>query len=678
MFFGPAGTGKLGQPSFYEQLNAVCRAHNPAYSATEVSWNDNSRAQGSSFGSNITDARLKGKSGEDYLVVRPSNFNERIGRVRASDIALIGGNGSMGCQLAPVTLSDVVRDFGRHGGYAGVPAGTSLASERDAEVGIRFQAVFLPADADPATHERGTEVFPETYNYQTKSWQDPKNVILLCTSQGTFVQQDGPGKVPQYLHKADEKGEWRNVYLDATETRHGVAMGQIETDVERQAALRAGKAVSTVIGTKSMGIGFNRLMTVQIPLKQHAAAGNCLFPGFASAAAFGCPASYNSFGLAATAAASPTAGFGLFATAAASPAASPFGAFAASPFGAAALPTFGAPAFGCSALAMGGFGGGGLASLPKADAHAARVSYGSDAGRMRKMTLDRYERDDTCAITVTVQFYFVVERGRQINDEDIRRAVDVCEQAYSGCSWDGKLMDPGANFAKDQPAHATSSSPGPPRMFPFAQDSAVPRTLQASIAKLDASEASFHVLHTEALTRLQQKTELDAAFELFSFANQLHAQMHGISSASALYNMACCLFVAIEIQIKNEFKAGCLPAAFASYPAVSAADLQALSGMHKAPALPGVEAPKLRPTPLSSVKDLIDERLAAGLMWLYQAVIVGFRDTEHMRRDPDLAVLRLHRPCEFELALRMAAATELPQPPVLRPPAVPNTLFPFG
>ena len=43
-------------------MNQVLAKHNPNYKALYVSWNDNQRQQGSCFGSNITDARLKGKA----------------------------------------------------------------------------------------------------------------------------------------------------------------------------------------------------------------------------------------------------------------------------------------------------------------------------------------------------------------------------------------------------------------------------------------------------------------------------------------------------------------------------------------------------------------------------------------------------------------------------------------
>ena len=43
-------------------INQVLAQHNANYKAMYVSWNDNQRQQGSCFGSNITDARLKGKA----------------------------------------------------------------------------------------------------------------------------------------------------------------------------------------------------------------------------------------------------------------------------------------------------------------------------------------------------------------------------------------------------------------------------------------------------------------------------------------------------------------------------------------------------------------------------------------------------------------------------------------
>ena len=53
--------------AFFTPASQVCQQHNPSYKACFVSWNDNQRQQGSCWGSNITDARLKGRDGEDFL-----------------------------------------------------------------------------------------------------------------------------------------------------------------------------------------------------------------------------------------------------------------------------------------------------------------------------------------------------------------------------------------------------------------------------------------------------------------------------------------------------------------------------------------------------------------------------------------------------------------------------------
>ena len=67
-----------------------------------------------------------------------------------------------------------------------------------------------------------------------------------------------------------------------------------------------------------------------------------------------------------------------------------------------------------------------------------------------------------------------------------------------------------------------------------------------------------------------------------------------------------------------------------------------------------IEAPKLHPDSASTLKVLVEQRLAAALMWLYQAAVAGFRHTDHIQCDPDLTALRLHRPVEFQLAMNMA------------------------
>ena len=61
------------------------------------------------------------------------------------------------------------------------------------------------------------------------------------------------------------------------------------------------------------------------------------------------------------------------------------------------------------AAATGLFGGYGHERTSAA--HAARVSIGSDAGAMDTLRMTSFERDSECSVTITVQFYFVVEQG---------------------------------------------------------------------------------------------------------------------------------------------------------------------------------------------------------------------------------------------------------------------------
>jgi hypothetical protein len=70
-------------------------------------------------------------------------------------------------------------------------------------------------------------------------------------------------------------------------------------------------------------------------------------------------------------------------------------------------------------------------------AYAARVSYGSEAGPMRTMTIPKYERDDNCSVTITVQFYFVVNEGMPIKGEKSSYVLFcfVCASIHNFCAF---------------------------------------------------------------------------------------------------------------------------------------------------------------------------------------------------------------------------------------------------
>merc|ERR1719164_96717 len=80
------------------------------YSCASVSWDDVTRGTVggslSCWGANITDTRLYAKSGQQLYTVRADNFNEKLGKVSADELALITGNQDPDGQLKPITLRD--------------------------------------------------------------------------------------------------------------------------------------------------------------------------------------------------------------------------------------------------------------------------------------------------------------------------------------------------------------------------------------------------------------------------------------------------------------------------------------------------------------------------------------------------------------------------------------------
>ena len=259
-----------------KSINATCKKRGGVYkeySCKTVSWDDASRGTFgggdlSCWGSNITDTYLKSRSGTQLFTVRPDNWNEKLGCVTTSQVALVVGDTDSDThkKLRPKTLRDVLSNLGQHGRYAGLTPGTDLSDEAlDQKVSIRFQTTFIPVP----TGDRGTlEFATESYNYNTKDDKDPKNLILLCTTQGLAIQQDGRGQQKLFHHSVAINGKIHRHWLEAERSAHKVGGAQKETAAEKADALKHGKATASVIGVRAMGTRFNVLMTVQVPLKQ--------------------------------------------------------------------------------------------------------------------------------------------------------------------------------------------------------------------------------------------------------------------------------------------------------------------------------------------------------------------------------------------------------------------------
>ena len=213
------------------------------------------------------------RNGTNLFTVRSDNWNEKLGVVSADEVAVVAGSGQGPVQ--PVTLRNVLMGLGHFGGYAGLTPGTNLFdSSLDAKCSIRFQTTFIPVQNSGDAPGK-LEFATEAYNYNTMDDADPRNLVLLCTSQGMAVQQDGRGAKKLFHHAVDDMGEIHRYWLEAEESTHKVGGEQRETDAERAEAQARGKATSSVIGIRAMGQRFNVLMTIQVPLQQ-----SCTIPRF--------------------------------------------------------------------------------------------------------------------------------------------------------------------------------------------------------------------------------------------------------------------------------------------------------------------------------------------------------------------------------------------------------------
>jgi hypothetical protein len=321
---------------------------------------------------------------------------------------------------------------------------------------------------------------------------------------------------------------------------------------------------------------------------------------------------------------------------------------------------------------------------------------------MEQLRMRRFERDTNCAVTVTVQFYFVVEQGRPISENDIRRAVDICEEAYKGCSWDGNLMESSAAvaFAKTPVNASVFSLPPSLSAFPtpvvsdptvgfpgggdLVQRSPNPNeaalapgtrlvgtsvdTLQApaaslfgasydalahigdlaaAVRNLPVSHEGYSWLQGTAIARLAKQSDLDVAFHLFRLANDLHVQFRGYQCSTCLYNMACCQSLAVALMVQR-YRA--VHPAVVSLAACTQSPAQV--GGLVAPAMPPCEGAQQS----QSTASVCEARLDAAASWLAMAIVAGWRTQNqrtHTTTDPDLGALRELALPRFEGAMRL-------------------------
>jgi len=279
---------------------------------------------------------------------------------------------------------------------------------------------------------------------------------------------------------------------------------------------------------------------------------------------------------------------------------------------------------------------------------AARVSIGSKHDDWAGLAVKgrQLKRHPTERVTVTVVIYNAVAGGVP-SEADVVAAIDDMEQLYASTTGgSGRLVDCAFDVFKNGGSSSSSSPPTPPppvmnaSQFPTAGPLPPPAPFvrppgggtagaeakmtahknapdvvkEVVDGKVDESESGFSYVHdTLALPWLQAGVgggRIGEAYHAFRVANDIHMSMKGLSSATTLYNIACCLAVAARDDPTGVLRS---------------------SGMLG-------EAAKSQNH--DSFVGLRDRGLAASLQWLKQARAAGYSNISHMNSDPDLSELR--------------------------------------
>ncbi|CAE7393724.1 unc-104 [Symbiodinium sp. CCMP2456] len=413
-------------------INEACRSkggHYATYSCQVVSWDDVSRGTTggslSCWGANITDTYLKSKTGQRLFTVRSDNWNEKLGVVSADEVAVVASR--TGGTLQPVTLRNVLQQMGAYGSYAGLEGQTDLSNAAlDAQCSIRFQTTFIPVEESSGGRGK-LEFATEAYNYNTTSDSDPRNLVLLCTSQGMAVQQDGRGSKRLFHHAVEGNGKIHRYWLEAEESSHKVGGEQRESDQERAEALARGKATSSVIGVRAMGQRFNVLMTVQVPLQQQPRRQPQLKGGGLLAGLCAAPALFSS--------SKNASGDSLEAC---------MENDCDDCMEMESAPQLQSLEFKCRSTAVRR-----SAPAPKGLSSAARVSRGTEHDVWKGLSIKSPKRNGTEHVTVTVVIYNAV-RGGVPTPQDVAAAIDDLEGLYRACADTGRLADTKFDFMKEQ------------------------------------------------------------------------------------------------------------------------------------------------------------------------------------------------------------------------------------
>jgi len=230
----------------YKYLSEVASEY--GYTCTHISWEDCSRYGGKGTlswnGDNITDVFLESREGTKLYTIRSKNWNEMVCKVKSSDIALVNPSGDKN-----ETLSGLLRRM-------------NLSHSNDDEVSLRFQVSFLPY-----TPNKKTEFCVNAYNYQARAG-DPCNLQILASPQTTSLTVDGGGRRLGLQGDVDTREHRPCYWIEASPGDAAVGEPQGENAETVGRAVDSGKATAVIMGIRDMGLVYNAILFIQVPIKQ--------------------------------------------------------------------------------------------------------------------------------------------------------------------------------------------------------------------------------------------------------------------------------------------------------------------------------------------------------------------------------------------------------------------------
>lgn len=384
--------------------------HYSEYSTKRVSYDDvkryeiqkNGKKHVSVLGPNITDSTLAKSDGKPIYVTRPDNHLERIGKVSTDQVALLHKENGEECLT---TLTDYLKHIGKEGQYRHMDPNVNLyAKDTDRLASVRFQCCFIPVDSTASP-----EFHAQVYSYRSTN-SNPQNLMIVSSSQGSFMQYPGSGTTGMYAHLMHSDGSYHKHNFVADTTSHKVGGGQVETLEEIAKNEKENKASATRIGLECLGPRFNVVMTIQVPLQ------------FEQDEAPPYPAYGYSFSQA------------TYIPEFALPSAlldDEDGSDVVCYKSLSALPFDSGPQYRGTASY-------GIEQLPIGVSSAARVSIGSDVGKLGDFVQKSPVRNPNEHITLTIIIYYTVQGGIP-SEHEIRAAIDDMENLYESCPWNGNI-----------------------------------------------------------------------------------------------------------------------------------------------------------------------------------------------------------------------------------------------